>query len=42
MEAWRQAFPQDVVDEQVFFAQKKTEHRAEKEGLRWRKAFIQA
>ena len=49
MEAWAAAFPQDVLDEQAFFAQKKEEHRAaraarnaEKAKLRAAKRFIDA
>jgi hypothetical protein len=41
MEAWRQAFPQDIADDHDFFAQKKAKRRMEKEDIRWRKAFIQ-
>ncbi|XP_051216292.1 uncharacterized protein [Lolium perenne] len=42
MEAWAAAFPKDVLDERAFFAQKKAEHRAEKEGIHARKRFIEA
>ncbi|KAM0830798.1 hypothetical protein ACQ4PT_065981 [Festuca glaucescens] len=47
MEAWRQAFPQDVMDEDDFFTQKRAEREAEmaakkaaKMEVRWKKAFI--
>jgi hypothetical protein len=33
MEAWRQAFLRDVADEESFFAQQKSERRAEREGI---------
>jgi hypothetical protein len=42
MEAWAAAFPQDVLDQRSFYAQKNAERRAEKEGIRARKRFIEA
>jgi hypothetical protein len=42
MEVWAPAFSQDVLDERVFYAQKKAECRAEKEGIHVRKRFIEA
>ncbi|KAK1693735.1 hypothetical protein QYE76_010432 [Lolium multiflorum] len=33
MEAWAAAFPQDVIDERAFYAQKKAERRAKKEDI---------
>jgi hypothetical protein len=40
MEAWVAAFPQDVIDERAFYAQKKAERRVEKEDIHTRKRFI--
>jgi hypothetical protein len=34
-------FPQDVVDQHAFYAQKKAKHRAEKDDMRARKRFIE-
>ncbi|KAM0823783.1 hypothetical protein ACQ4PT_070637 [Festuca glaucescens] len=42
MEARAAAFPQDVLDERAFYAQKKAERRAAKEAIRARKRFIEA
>jgi hypothetical protein len=41
LEAWAAAFPQDVLDERAFYAQKKAKRRAEKDGIRVRKRFIE-
>jgi hypothetical protein len=40
MEAWVAAFPQAVIDERAFYAQKKAERRVEKEDIHTRKRFI--
>jgi hypothetical protein len=40
MKAWVAAFPQDVIDERAFYAQKKAERRVEKEDIHTRKRFI--
>jgi hypothetical protein len=40
IEAWAAAIPQDVLDERAFYAQKKVELRAEKDGIRACKRFM--
>jgi hypothetical protein len=42
MEAWAAVFPQDVLDECAFYAQKKSGRKAEKDGIRAPKRFIEA
>uniref|UniRef100_A0ACD5VTF8 Uncharacterized protein n=1 Tax=Avena sativa TaxID=4498 RepID=A0ACD5VTF8_AVESA len=44
MEAWRRAFPRDVLDEEAFFTQRRADRatkKAAKMEVRWKKAFIE-